>query len=132
MRDRRTKRRCVALALLLLVGGCERGPTEDQLAGLADDCARDVDAWRAKQDSLGAAYDARAHYDTQAARCVAHVRGSDAAGAQFESVVDVRLDRVIAGCSDVREAVGDTPCQVGGQPASRAAGRKTIDRLTGQ
>jgi hypothetical protein len=122
----------MTLASAVSLGGCERGPSAEQRAALAATCEHDVDAWRARQDSLGAAYDARAYYDHAAERCVAHVTGGEAVGTRFESVVDVRRDRVIAGCSEVREAVGDTPCQVDGQPASGSAGRMTIDRLTGR
>jgi hypothetical protein len=47
----------------------------------------------------------------------------------------VQHDRILAGCSEVHEAVADTACQVNGESVSRAAGRnhRSADRtaLTG-
>jgi hypothetical protein len=121
-----------ALLLMLTATGCERGPSAEDVAQQESACHRQVTDWVGKQKGLGAIYDARPYYDAQRDRCIAHVRGGDAPASRFEAVVDVQQDRVIAGCSEAREAVGDTPCQVDGKPASRSAGRLTIDRLTGQ
>jgi hypothetical protein len=121
-----------ALLLALAAGGCDRGPAPGDTAKLQSDCERQVDAWVSRQQGFGATYDAQPYYDARAGRCLAHVRGGETPASRFESVVDVQQDRVIAGCSAAREAVGDTPCQVDGKPASGSAGRLTIDRLIGR
>lgn len=125
-------RATLALGVLAGAAGCERGPDAQTLAGLQATCDRAVAGWLQKQGTLGADYAAEPHYDHGAQRCLAHVRGGATPETQFETVVDVQHDRILAGCSAVREAVGDTACQVNGESVSRAAGRKTIDRLTGQ
>lgn len=121
-----------ALLLALVASACERGPAPEETAQLQSACEREVDAWVSRQQGFGATYEAQSYYDARTGRCLAHVRGGDAPASRFESVVDVKQDRVIAGCSAAREAVGDTPCQVDGKPASGSAGRLTIDRLTGR
>lgn len=119
-------------ALLLALAACERGPSAEEVAARESSCRASVAAWEKKQGALGATYQARALIDGKTLRCLAYVEGGDAPGSRFESVIDVERDHVVAGCSDAREAMGDTPCQVAGQSASRAAGRKTIDRLLGR
>lgn len=125
-------RTALSLCVLVVAASCDRGPDAQALAELQAKCDRAVADWLQKQGSLGADYAAEPHYDHGGQRCLAHVRGGATAETQFETVVDVQHDRILAGCSAVREAVGDTACQVNGEPVSRAAGRKTIDRLTGQ
>ena len=129
--------RIAALTTLLtlsavLNAGCERGPDPAEIAAKQAGCNRQVADWQRRQETVGAAYEAKAHFDAGSGRCLAHVVGGETAANRFESVVDVGNDVVIAGCSAVREAMGDTPCQVNGEPASGPAGRMTIKRLTGQ
>jgi hypothetical protein len=121
-----------ALLLALVASGCERGPAPGDTAKLQAACERQVDAWVGRQQGFGATYDVQPYYDARSGRCLAHVQGGDAPASRFESVVDVQRDRVIAGCAAAREAVGDTPCQVDGKPASGSAGRLTIDRMIGR
>jgi hypothetical protein len=129
----RAARAVAMLALAVLAGaGCDRGPDAQASAGLQATCEREVAGWLEKQVSLGAAYTAEPRYDHEGQRCLAHVSGGEQPGTRFDTVVEVQHDRILAGCSDAREAVGDTPCQVNGEPVSREAGRRTIDRLTGR
>jgi hypothetical protein len=121
----------LGLALGLTLAGCDRGPSQQQIAAATAACVEQVDGWLAKQGGLGATYEATPHYERKGARCYAYVRGGDSPANHFESVVDVEHDRVVAGCSETRAAMGDTPCQVNGEPASGSAGRMTIERLTG-
>jgi hypothetical protein len=121
-----------ALALVLMfAGGCGRSPDGPQTEAAKDACGREVQAWVDKQHGFGAKFAASAAYDADKDRCFAHIKGGAAPGSRFESLVDVRRDHVVAGCSDAREALGDTPCEVEGKPVSGSAGRLTIDRLTG-